>query len=281
MPSETLPLRRQIIEIAHLLARHVFLPINAIIFSVVILLVLFGNTQEGMFLCAIVAINIVMGFVQDVRAWITLERLQLLTAFRILRINPDGSETNVLLQDIRKNDTLRLSLGDQVPCDGELISTAYLEVSEGLITGESDSFARKPKEILLAGSVVTAGSGIIRAKTSFSESAISKMTEGLKRYTANPSPIQISIQRIIQYTVLRTCRVHRYRRHPRTSYGARICRHCRANRRACEHFSASGARGCRHIAIHIRCRAFLQPPRLIAGSERDGKIRPYKESVHG
>lgn len=191
---------RQISEISRLAFRHIFLPINAIIFGVVILLVAFGNTQEGLFLGAIVLVNIALGFGQDVRAWVTLERLQLLTAFRIIRIE-NGTERSVLLQEIQKGDELKIRLGDQVPCDSIVVSENSLEVNEGLITGESDSFARAPGDALLAGSVVTSGSGIIRAQTPFSESTIAKMTAGLKRYSANPSPIQISIQRIIKYTV--------------------------------------------------------------------------------
>jgi cation-transporting ATPase E len=187
-------------EIARLAGRHIFLPINAIIFSVVILLVIFGDTQEGLFLGAIVLVNIVLGFGQDVRAWITLEQLQILTALRVQRINADGSETQVLLHEIRKGDELRVRLGDQIPCDSVLLQGG-VEINEGLITGESDSIAKKEGEELLAGSVVTSGSGVIRVATPFSESRIAKMTEGLKRYSANPSPIQLSIQKIITYTV--------------------------------------------------------------------------------
>ncbi len=201
MPQESGSYRRQAREIGHLAFRHAFLPINAIIFSVVILLVIFGDTQEGIFLGAIVLVNIALGFGQDVRAWFTLEHLQLLTALRVVRVNADGSESHVLLHQIGKGDELRVRLGDQIPCDSALISDSMVEVNEGLITGESDSFPRTRGQRLLAGSVVTSGAGIIRVETPFSESVVAKMTEGLKRYSANPSPIQISIQRIITYTV--------------------------------------------------------------------------------
>ena len=188
-------------EIARLAARHIFLPINAIIFGVVVLLVAFGDSEEGLFLGAIVLVNIALGFGQDVRAWFTLEQLQILTALRVKRINADGTETEVLLPQIQKGDKLRVRLGDQIPCDSILAEGRSIEINEGLITGESDSIVKKEGEELLAGSVITSGSGVIRAETPFSESRIAKMTEGLKRYSANPSPIQISIQRIITYTV--------------------------------------------------------------------------------
>lgn len=200
MPEDH-PFKRRAGEIARIAARHIFLPINAIIFGVVILLVFFGDTQEGLFLGAIVALNIALGFGQDVRAWFTLEQLQLLTALRVRRINPDETETEVLLPQIRKGDRLRVRLGDQIPCDSTLLQSRGVEINEGLITGESDSIRKREGEELLAGSVVTSGGGVIRVETEFRESRIAKMTEGLKRYSANPSPIQVSIQKIITYTV--------------------------------------------------------------------------------
>lgn len=192
---------RIIEEVGRIAFRHVFLPINAIIFSVVVLLITFGNANEGLFLGAIVFVNIALGFGQDLRAWIMLERLQVATAPRTLRVNADGTTESVPLDAIRRGDLLQLKLGDQVPCDGELVSGTSLEVNEGLITGESNSFPRSPGESLLAGSVITSGTGVVRANTPFSESIIAKMTVGLKRYSANPSPIQLSIQRVITYTV--------------------------------------------------------------------------------
>jgi len=48
-----------------------------------------------------------------------------------------------LAEEIKKGDLLKLKLGDQVPCEGILISTNNLEISEALITGESDSFPKK------------------------------------------------------------------------------------------------------------------------------------------
>ncbi|MDE2079240.1 MAG: HAD-IC family P-type ATPase [Patescibacteria group bacterium] len=188
-------------DIAALAFRNIFIPINAIIFGVVILLVIFGDSQEGLFLGIIVGVNIVLGFAQDIRAWYTLEELQILTTPAVRRITPGGAEELVPTDAIKKGDRLRVALGDQIPCDSTLLSGTSLEVNEGLITGESDSSAREPGQALLAGSVVTSGGGIIVAETAFAESRIAKMTEGLKRYTANPSPIQRSIARIITYTV--------------------------------------------------------------------------------
>ncbi len=178
--------------------RHVFLLVNAIIFAVVALLFVFGDVQAAVFLGIIIVVNIFLGIIQDFRARVTLEKLQLLTAPRLVRIR-EGREEMVFVEEIREDDHIRLRLGDQIPCDGVLISSDNLEVSEALITGESDSFPREKGENVLAGDIVTAGSGVLRVLTVFRESRISRMTEEAKQYAATPSPIQRSVRTVVTY----------------------------------------------------------------------------------
>ena len=202
MPQTEKHSRRRVArEITRIFIRDAFLPINAIILTVVLLLIIFGQTREGISLAIIVFFNIALGFGQDVRAWFLLERVQLLSVPNITRIEKDGTDKSVALEMIAKGDRLRLTLGDQMPCDGTVESSASLEVNEGLITGESDSLPQHKGMTIIAGSIVTAGTGIVVVATSFEESRMAKMAHGLERYTANPSPIQQSVQTIIQYTI--------------------------------------------------------------------------------
>lgn len=90
MPDGFQTYKRKFVEVVYLALRHILLPINAVIFSVVILLVLFGNVEEGIFLGAVAVFNILLGFGQDVQAWLSLERLQVLTAVRAIRLNDDA-----------------------------------------------------------------------------------------------------------------------------------------------------------------------------------------------
>ena len=55
----------------------------------------------------------------------------------------------ILAEEIKKGDLIKLKLGDQTPCEGILISTDNLEISEALITGESDSFSKKDGEKII------------------------------------------------------------------------------------------------------------------------------------
>jgi len=187
-------------DIRRLIFRNVFLLVNVIIFSVVALLISFGDTREGVFLGIILILNTLVGIVRDIHAWTILEQLQLLTAVKITTVSKDGTEKLLLPEKIQSGTMIKLKLGDQIPCDGKLIAVHGLEVNEGIITGESNSFAKSDGEMVFAGSIVSSGHALLEATSSFSDSRIAHMTENIKEHSDNSSPIQHAISQIVKYS---------------------------------------------------------------------------------
>lgn len=185
-------------ELFYIISRNVFLFTNGLITLVIILLFVFGDTKSAIFLGIIFLVNIFFGLVQDFNAWVELAKLQSLTAPRVNRLKADKTEESVLTEEIKKGDQLKLKIGDQVPCDSILLESHNLEINDGLITGESDSLTKVVNDHLLAGSVVTAGVGIIQTEAVFHESRIARMTQGIKKYTIKFSPIQKAINLVIK-----------------------------------------------------------------------------------
>lgn len=190
---------RQFQAIADIISRNVLLLINGIILSVVILLTIFGGTQEGLFLGGITVLNIIIGCVQEISSWVTLEKLQLLAVPKVVRINTDNTETVILVDDIKAKDRIKLKTGDQIPCDGMLLTSHGFEVNEALITGESAEYLKKPGDSISAGSIITAGAGILQVEKIFAESRIALMTKSVKKYSLIQSPIQYSLNTVIKY----------------------------------------------------------------------------------
>ena len=193
------PYKRTLLNIGPIIFRHVFLFVNGIIFSVAILLFVFGNKESAIFLSAITVFNILLGIVQDTRARIALETLQLMMAIKVTRLNDDGKEETILAEDVVKGEHIKLVIGDQIPCDGKLLSSNGLEVSEALVTGESDSFPKNVGESIAAGSIITAGTGVFEATQDFSDSRLAHLNKEAKKYAAHPSPIQQAINEVIKY----------------------------------------------------------------------------------
>lgn len=194
------PYRRVLCDIRPILSRHVFVLVNAIILGVILLLITFDNAESGIFLGIIVVVNIFLGAGQDIRARISHETLQMMTALKVVRFDAEGDETEILSEEVMRGDRIKLRLGDQIPCDGTLVSSEGLEVSEALLSGESDSFPKNAGDSVQGGSIVTAGTGIFEAQEDFRKSRMATMTEDAKKYAAKPSPIQQAITHIITVT---------------------------------------------------------------------------------
>ncbi len=194
------PYKRTLVAFPGILARHLFIFVNGIIIAVVFLLWNFGQHEPALFFGAVLLVNMLMGVVQDTQAKFELEKLQLLTALTVIRLDDDGVEREIMHDEVRKGDKLKLRLGDQVPCDGVLLNANGFEVSEAMLTGESDSFPRNEGDKVRAGDIVTAGTALIAAVDVYSESEIAQMTSEAKEYVAEQSPIQQAVNTIITYS---------------------------------------------------------------------------------
>ncbi len=191
------PYRETVKAFPLIFCRHAFLFVNGIIFSVVVLLYMFGVKDSALFLGIITLINMTMGITQDVKSKYSLEKLQLITALQFVRITLGGDEL-VYGEDLKKDDHIKIKLGDQIPIDGSVLESTNLEMSSALITGESDSVSKKIADKLFAGEIVTAGSGTVVLESTYDESRIAQMTKTIKEYSATESPIQNSVSRIIK-----------------------------------------------------------------------------------
>lgn len=173
--------------------------VNGIFLIVSLLLLVFGEVHESLFLGGIIFLNLIIGIVQDLRAKIALEKLRILLAPKVIRINKDGKEERITLERIAKNDILKIELGDQIPADGELIDSGNLEVNEALISGESNYIRKNKGDSVLAGSVAMAGHALMVVKNRPKDSYVCLMTEKIKKYDPNPSPIQKALNSFVKY----------------------------------------------------------------------------------
>lgn len=172
--------------------------VNIIFFVVVLFLLIFYEVQEAIFLSVVLFLNIIVGIIQDFRAKITLERLQILMAPKIVRVNKGGLEEVIELEEVSLKDTLKLSLGDQIPTDGVLSESHGLEVNESLLNGESKSIIKSAGDSVLAGSIVVAGYALLNPSSLPQESFVSQMTDKIKLFSLNQSPIQKNLSLFIK-----------------------------------------------------------------------------------
>ena len=96
-----------------------------------------GDWIEGLAILGVVAINTVVGLLQDAKAERAIEALSKMLAptVRVLR---DGRPEIVATRFLVPGDVVLLESGDIVPADARLLDAANLLVDEAHLTGESE-----------------------------------------------------------------------------------------------------------------------------------------------
>ena len=184
-------------DLGPILWRNIFSLVVVIIGGLSILLIILGDLRDGLFLAVVIIVNIFIGIIQEIRSKIALEKLQISTASKY-KISRGKKSYTVYSEDIKPGDIIQLNLGDQVPVDGVIRNSEMCECNEALLSGESNNISKRVGDTLLAGSIIVAGSAKLVARKPKSESYITVMTQSLKRYQRNLSPIQKSMLKFIQ-----------------------------------------------------------------------------------
>ncbi|MDX1296423.1 MAG: HAD-IC family P-type ATPase, partial [Sulfurimonadaceae bacterium] len=95
-----------------------------------------GSRADGTLIIAIVLINTILGFWQEIKALTSIEALKKMTESRITVVR-DGEEIPIVSSQIVPGDIVLLQEGDIVPADVRLIDTQGLSIDESVLTGES------------------------------------------------------------------------------------------------------------------------------------------------
>lgn len=151
-----------------------------------------GGIDEAVAILAIVAINIILGFIQEFKSEKSLQALIKYITYRT-KVLRKGEEKEVDTRYIVPGDIVFLETGDRVPADLRLIETDELEIDESIVTGESypshktsppimvkDLVAQKMKNMALMGTLVTNGKGKGIVVSTAMESTFGKVVGFLK-----------------------------------------------------------------------------------------------------
>lgn len=186
---------RSLIDI---LRANIFTRFNAILATLAVVVILIdGSPFNALFGMAMV-INSAIGILQELRAKITLDKLSILSAPTVRAIR-GGKTQEIAVEDVVRDDYLRIKLGDQIVADGEILDSESLEIDESLLTGESDPIFKKAGDTLLSGSIVVAGKGIMRADKVGAESYSAQLTSKAKRFQRASSELVAGTNKLLRW----------------------------------------------------------------------------------
>jgi cation-transporting P-type ATPase E len=183
-------------SVADILRSNILTRFNAIITTLLAVIVVFGDLRDGLF-GLVMIVNAGIGIVQELRAKRTLERLTVLATPVVTAIR-DGEELRVSVRDLVLDDVIVLHPGDQVPVDGEVIDTEGLQVDESLLTGEADPVDKGEGAKTMSGSFVVSGSGAIVATAVGDDAYANELAEEARKFALAQSELLNSVNRILE-----------------------------------------------------------------------------------
>ena len=174
--------------------------VSPIVISILVLasiLLILGEYQDAWFISVVIVLNTSLAVIQEYRAQRELKKLELMSAPRARRILKDGTFQDVMFDELIVGDTIKIQHGDEIPADGEIMTSSGLEVDESILTGEAASIEKSNKSTVYAASIITAGEGIMLVESVGVNTKAGSMTSTLKKYSPQQTPLQHNIGRAI------------------------------------------------------------------------------------
>ena len=116
------------------------------------------------------------------------------------RVRADGTDEDVPVEHLGVGDRVRVRPGEKIPVDGELIE-GRAAVDESLVTGESMPVTKDVGAKLVAGSLNTTGSFVMRAEKVGADTLLSQIVHLVAQAQRSRAPIQRLADRVSAWFV--------------------------------------------------------------------------------
>ena len=181
-----------------IIKRNLLSPIVLAIFLLAGALIYVREYRDAWFISVVIVVNSLIGIVQEIRAKRVLHRLELMSAPRA-RVLRDGQAVEVPYDSLMVGDEIILQAGDELPADATVTVSKGLELNESMLTGESAAIEKAVGDTVLAATTVLAGEGTARVTAVGDQTKAGAISQVLKRYKPELTPLQRAIWRAISF----------------------------------------------------------------------------------
>ena len=182
--------------VAQIIRSNVVTYYNLIFLIITILLIVVGSFRDLTYLPIIIA-NMLIGIIQELRSKKILDDLTILNTPKIT-VRRNGSDQEVLADELVQDDVITLSAGGQIPADA-LVLSGNITVNEALITGEADEIVKKEGDSLFSGSFVISGECMAKLEKVGKDSYISGlMLQATQTKEGEQSEMIRALNRLVQ-----------------------------------------------------------------------------------
>ena len=168
---------------------HLFTVFNFVLGACGAVVIMYQRWADLLFLGAVIA-NVVIGFVQEYKAKLELDRISLLDRSPATAVR-DGKSVEVPMEQLVEGDVVILKRGDQVPADAVVLTSDSLELDESLLTGENDPIAKRPGDMGGTGRVLLSHVG--------ANSRASKISDEARQFSRIQSELRDALNRVVRW----------------------------------------------------------------------------------
>jgi Cu+-exporting ATPase len=153
---------------------------------------------------AVIVTLVMLGEVMQLRALgqtsQAIRHLLALAPNTALRIEPDGQEKEVSLNEVKVGDRLRVRPGEKIPVDGICLEGSS-NVDESMVTGEPVPVPKKPGERVTGATINGKGTLVIRADKVGADTLLARIVHMVAQAQRTRAPVQRLADRVAAYFV--------------------------------------------------------------------------------
>ncbi|MBO0439678.1 heavy metal translocating P-type ATPase [Enterococcus sp. DIV0869a] len=127
-----------------------------------------------------------------------LQKMAELLPDKVKRLSKDGSEEEVALQQVKKEDHLIVRAGDKIPADGVILK-GTTSVDESMVTGESKAITKNENDKVIGGSVNGSGTIEITVTGTGETGYLSKVMDMVKKAQSEKSSLESMSDRVAKW----------------------------------------------------------------------------------
>lgn len=154
-----------------------------------------GWPVDAVAIALILALNAVLGLVQERRSEAAIARLKNLAAAQAWTLR-DGQFVRVPTAELVTGDVVRVDAGDRVPADGHLDRAEGVLADESMLTGESVPVDKVVGDEALSGTVVVRGTARLTIVRTGAASAMGRLAGMLGEIAVSQTPLERRVDRL-------------------------------------------------------------------------------------
>lgn len=154
-----------------------------------------GSYSEAIVIGALIIINILISFIQEIRTIGQLEALNELNEAETIVIRA-GKEQKILAKYLVPGDIVKLKLGFIARADMRLIQANNIQVDESFLTGESQDVKKEESDIVFSNSPIKNGAGYGEVIATGLNTKIGEITKQVDQVEEKKSQLELKLLHI-------------------------------------------------------------------------------------